>query len=774
MAKKNTASGGRMIEIVGFMTCLLGIFVILSFVPPGIVVDAGEEPVPSNLTGPVGQAVSVFLGSLFGFAAPVVGLLLLIVGWNRLRGNAPGRMVRAVVLIASISVIALTVTAVVEGRTDGGQQAGAKLGQLIGGLMVSWFSVIGAFLILSLAAAAVLVWTTGLSLSRAADFASTAGRALSRLPVLLVSGLVTVHDRGLEWWREKRKERALKRVAKRVGMKLEEKSFGEPGGKSRKKPPPPPEPAVPDEDEEPAAAGTDASVESGASPEPAQTTRQRVPGDGYEVPHIDLLKDSEPVADTRSKEELANLGGILLTKLEDFNIRGEILNVTVGPVVTTFEFRPASGIKVSQISGLADDLALAMQATRIRIVSPLPGKGAVGIEVPNRQKEIVGFREILSSEKYRTTGAIIPVALGKDSYGEPVVFDLVRMPHLLIAGSTGSGKSQCIHTIIMSMLLRFSPGEVRLLMIDPKVLELVAYNSLPHLLSPVVTEAKGAVRALKWLIMEMEERYRLLASIGVRNIGDYNIRVAEKGESDLDGLPLGETMKEITQLPYIVMIIDELADLILTLGAEIEEPLARLAQMARGVGIHLVLATQRPSVDVLTGMIKANFPSRISFRVATRVDSRTILDSNGAEKLLGAGDMLFLPAGKSTPRRVHGSYITDPEIARVLDFIKQQEPVEEEEAGEPLKDFSDEAVDELEAEDEQDELFMEAVKLVLRTGTGSTSLLQRKLKIGYSRAARIVDQLEEAGVLGPQTSGGKGRDVLVDESFLEDSLHGGR
>lgn len=772
MAKKKTDSKGRFIEVVGFMTCLLGVFVLISFLPPDIILDTGRAASPPNLTGPVGMAVTTFLGGLFGFAAPLVGLILVIVGWNRLRGNPVVRMMKTVLLVTSVGVIALTVSAIVGGEAESGMQSGALLGQLVGGFLVSWFSFIGAFLILSFATAAILVWTTGLSLSKIAGYVSALSRFISRLPVAVISGLVALSDRGLEWWGEQRKKRAMKRVAKRVGMTIDEKESRKKAVEARRGSPPKPEKPQPDEDEEPDRRRGGEPVTAASSREPEHTTRQRSEDDTYEVPGVDLLDEAEPVIDSRTKDELANLGGILLTKLEDFNIRGEILNVTVGPVVTTFEFRPASGIKVSQISGLADDLALAMQATRIRIVSPLPGRGAVGIEVPNREKEIVAFKEILTSEEYRKSSSAIPVALGKDSLGDPVVFDLVRMPHLLIAGSTGSGKSQCIHTIIMSMLLRFSPDEVRLLMIDPKVLELVSYNSLPHLLSPVVTEAKGAVRALKWLIMEMEERYKLLASIGVRNIGDYNLRVSRKDGNELDGLPLGETMREITQLPYIVMIIDELADLILTLGAEIEEPLARLAQMARGVGIHLVLATQRPSVDVLTGMIKANFPSRISFRVATRVDSRTILDGNGAEKLLGAGDMLFLPAGKSTPRRVHGSYITDPEIARVLDFIKQQKEDEEEEELEPLKDFTADN-DFPEADDEQDELFMEAVKLVLRNGTGSTSLLQRKLKIGYSRAARIVDQLEEAGVLGPQAVGGKGRDVLVDESFLEDSLHGG-
>ncbi|MFQ6102801.1 MAG: DNA translocase FtsK 4TM domain-containing protein [Candidatus Glassbacteria bacterium] len=754
MARKKPESGSRVVETSGFMLCLLGTFILLSFLPPDLVHWGVGGRQPSNITGPVGNMVSSLLTSLLGFTGPVVGFILLLFGWNRLRRNNPGRTVKAIILLSSLSVISITIASLFGVNADaGGEKLYGITGQFLSRTLVEWFSFVGSLLMIAFFTSVVLVWTTGFSLAKTASLVSTLGRFFLRSPAFLLGALIDAYQEVVDWKNSRRKSAAERRVKRRVEGALTEKRrrVSVKGETVIEKRVPIPAKKM--------------STES----HPAETTGPtegitRAGSGNYVLPDLSLLNDPEVVDGYRTQEELSGLGSILLSKLSDFNIKGEIINVTVGPVVSTFEFRPASGIKVSQIVGLADDLALAMEVTRIRIVAPLPGRGAVGIEVPNSEKEIVNFKEIISSGAYTNSKATIPIALGKDSFGDPVVFDLVRMPHLLIAGSTGSGKSQCIHTIIMSLLLRFSPDEVRLLMIDPKVLELVSYNGIPHLLTPVVTEPKGAVRALKWLIAEMEERYKLLASIGVRNISDYNRKVTVNSEEDQDGLIPGETMRDLTELPFVVMIIDELADLILSLQAEIEEPLARLAQMARGVGIHLVLATQRPSVDVLTGMIKANFPSRISFRVATRVDSRTILDANGAEKLLGAGDMLFLPAGRSNARRVHGSYISDDELGRVIEFLKRGGGGKDKES-ETLPTFGREPGFD-ETSEEQDELFWDAVRLVLRTGHGSTSLLQRKLKIGYSRAARIVDQLEDAGVLGPQV-GSKGRDVLVGEDFLE-------
>lgn len=765
MARNTRGPTRRIREVLGFLLCTLGIFIVLSFLPPDLVSPRENGIVPRNVTGPVGELFSSALTRALGSTAPLSGVIVFLVGWNRLLGKSPWRMLRAVGLLSTISLAAIAASALLEGTPGGAAvRSGGIVGTALAQALRSSFGVAGSFVVISFVTALVLVWTTGLSLGRSASLISSMGAAATRIPLYLASGAVSIWERSASWRKERRRHRAERRLVKRIEGALAEKE-----GKPRRK-------ETPKVSRREAPEASQPIQASGIEPEERAKTivppKEPVKPGGYVLPGPDLLADPKGVASLRTDAELAELGSVLLSKLADFGIGGEILDVTVGPVVSTFEFRPASGIKISQIAGLADDIALAMEATGIRIVAPLPGKGAVGIEVPNKEPEIVSLKEILSTNECRATKATIPIALGKDSLGDPVVSDLVRMPHLLIAGSTGSGKSQCIHAIVMSILMRFSPDEVRLLMIDPKVLELVSYNGIPHLLSPVVTEPKAAVRALRWLISQMEERYKLLAQVGVRNIGDYNRKVSERGESSTEGLPVADAIGDITRLPYIVVIIDELADLILTLQAEIEEPLARLAQMARGVGIHLVLATQRPSVDVLTGMIKANFPSRISFRVATRVDSRTILDANGAEKLLGAGDMLFLPAGRTTPRRVHGSYLTDEEIRRVIDFVKGNGVRSAQEA-EAVPAFEAEER-ELQREGGQDELFWEAVRLVLRSGHGSTSLLQRKLKIGYSRAARIVDQLEEAGVLGPQTIGGKAREVLVDESFLEESPSEGR
>jgi S-DNA-T family DNA segregation ATPase FtsK/SpoIIIE len=416
-------------------------------------------------------------------------------------------------------------------------------------------------------------------------------------------------------------------------------------------------------------------------------------------------------------------------------------------VITLFEYEPAPGVKVNQILNRQDDLALALRAQRIRIVAPIPGKAAVGIEIPNRVKATVSFREIIASSAFQQTRDALPFALGKDVAGVPFTASLERMPHLLIAGATGSGKSVCINALIMSLLLKRTPSELRFILIDPKMLELTPYNGIPHLRMPVVTDPKKAAQALRYCVKEMERRYQVLARHGARNIEAYN------------RLGLDPASAEDARLPYLVVVVDELADLMALLPAEIEEPIGRLAQMARAVGIHLILATQRPSVDVLTGVIKANFPSRIAFQVASRTDSRVILDMNGAESLLGHGDSLYLPAGKPEPYRIHGSYVSSEEIERVVAFLRAQgapSPVEE-----AVLEQSVAAGGEAD-----DDLYDEAMRLVVLHQQASTSMLQRRLKVGYSRAARLLDLLEERGVVGP-SEGAKGREVLVTEHDLE-------
>ncbi|MEK7330556.1 MAG: DNA translocase FtsK, partial [Candidatus Eisenbacteria bacterium] len=429
---------------------------------------------------------------------------------------------------------------------------------------------------------------------------------------------------------------------------------------------------------------------------------------------------------------------------------------------------PAAGVKVNQIVSREDDLALALRAQRIRILAPIPGKGAVGVEIPNRRRRTVYLREVLSSAQYETSDAALKVPLGVDVVGQPFVADLTKMPHVLVAGATGSGKSVCLNAIITGLLYQHEPKTLQMVLIDPKMLELSAYNGIPHLVMPVVTEAKRASRALRWAVSEMEKRYKLMATCGARNIAAYNEKVVGGLVPSAPGTPDGRPAAPPDRLSYVVVMIDELADLMLTVPAEIEEPIARLAQMARAVGIHLVLATQRPSVDVITGVIKANFPSRIAFQVSSKTDSRTVLDMNGAENLLGHGDMLFTPAGKPEPYRIHGAYVSEEETARVVEFWKAKAS-----PGTPPPLATEPTLAEQDEEDEQgegdfdDALIHEAARLVVTHQQGSTSLLQRRLKVGYSRAGRLMDQLESLGVVGP-FQGSKARDVLVDERWLDE------
>jgi S-DNA-T family DNA segregation ATPase FtsK/SpoIIIE len=490
----------------------------------------------------------------------------------------------------------------------------------------------------------------------------------------------------------------------------------------------------------PAGGGADAGLKLGpvAAPE-------------MELPGIDLLDRHESKRRAIDEKELLELSRVLERTLADFDVDGKVSEVHPGPVITLFEYEPAPGMKVNQILNRQDDLALALRAQRIRIVAPIPGKAAVGIEIPNRVKATVSLREIISSPAFQDTADALPLALGKDVAGVPFATSLERMPHLLIAGATGSGKSVCINTLIMSLLYTRTPAELRFILIDPKMLELTPFNGIPHLRMPVVTDPKKAAQALRFCVKEMERRYQMLARHGARNIEAYN-------RLNLDPLQVEEP-----KLPYLVVVVDELADLMALLPTEIEEPIQRLAQMARAVGIHLILATQRPSVDVITGMIKANFPSRIAFQVASRTDSRVILDMNGAESLLGHGDCLYLPAGKPEPYRIHGAFVSGEEIERVVEFLKSQ--------GRPVV-ADDSALDQvrISESDADDELYQEAMRLVVLHQQASTSMLQRRLKVGYSRAARLLDLLEERGVVGP-SEGAKGREVLVTEQELMDRAH---
>lgn len=502
------------------------------------------------------------------------------------------------------------------------------------------------------------------------------------------------------------------------------------------------------------------------------------------LPPSDLLT-AIPVGNGEvGRRELDAMGQKLMDALRTFRVDGELVGRTTGPVVTQFEIEPAPGVKVRQFANLANDLALAMRAPSIRVVAPIPGRGAVGVEVPNPTAETVGLRELLESREFDSVRASLPIALGRDLEGKPVVADLARMPHLLIAGATGSGKSVCVNTIITSLVYRHTPQTLRFLMVDPKMVELSVYNRLPHLKYRVITDNRDAASLLKWAVMEMHERYHLLAANGARNIQEFNRKV-------LDGAPLvrpanpdvafeDRTYRDGIQ-PYIVIVIDELADLMMTVQGEVETPLAMLAQKARAIGIHLILATQRPSVNVITGLIKANFPSRIAFRVASQVDSRTIIDGVGAEALLGNGDMLFIPPGKSEPLRLQGAFISGDDTEALMSWFEARraarraalaatgtsadEPAEPDllqvvRDREALEAAREEDGEGRAADGTRDELFRRAAEVCIQHQLGSTSLLQRRLGIGYGRAARIIDQLHAAGVLGPP-NGSKPRDILV-------------
>jgi DNA segregation ATPase FtsK/SpoIIIE-like protein len=505
----------------------------------------------------------------------------------------------------------------------------------------------------------------------------------------------------------------------------------------------------------------DLEVESIPIPAPQHgpaPKRVQPPADGeddnrpYVMPDINMFLSSPPKSESRNREqvedEIRQVSQILREKLAEFGIEAQVMNVNIGPIITQYELKPAPGVKVSRFPNLADDLALAIKAKSIRVQAPIPGKGLIGIEVPNPRRDTIYLKDILLSEEMRKQEAPLAFALGKDISGSPLVSDLTKMPHLLIAGATGAGKSVCINTTITSLLLTQDPDHLRLVLIDPKRIELSGYEGIPHLIQNVVTDPEEALMVLNWAVSEMERRYQLLQKYNVRDIAGYNQKIKEDGEDDDE------------HLPYIVIIVDEFADLIMTAGREIELPLARLAQMARAIGIHLILATQRPSIKVITGIIKANFPARIAFQVSSKMDSRVILDANGAERLLGRGDMLFLPPGKGTPERIHGAFVSDHEIERIVEYLRDQPKPK------TRIEMIKTQVENLEEFEYDDDLFPEAARAVVSAGAASVSMLQRHFKIGYARAGRLVDLLERAGVVGAY-SGSKSREVMMTGEDLE-------
>jgi len=508
--------------------------------------------------------------------------------------------------------------------------------------------------------------------------------------------------------------------------------------------PPPAKARVATPDSIPMPATPKIQIKTKPAPSAPQAQPREIRIGDYRLPSLDLLNPPPSLKDRQIKEDLTASARILEETLEDFGILAKVTDIERGPVITRYELDPAPGVKLNRIVALSDDVALAMKAQSVRIIAPIPGKGRVGVEVPNMQSSFVFLKEVLSAEIFQEAESKLTLALGKDIAGKSIIADLDEMPHLLIAGTTGSGKTVCVNSLVLSLLFKASPNDLKFVMIDPKMVELMPFNGLPHLLCPVVTDSKKASVALNWVVNEMEGRYQLLAKAGVRNIRAYN----EREES----------------LPYLVVIIDEFADLMSVVKDQIENAVTRLAQLSRAVGIHLILATQRPSVNVITGVIKANLPARISFKVASKVDSRTVLDMNGADKLLGRGDLLFLRPGESKLVRIQGTLVNDKEIERVVKFIKSQaEPIYDEEI---LKEQQKSVL----FGGEKDDLYEQAVKVIMESNQASVSILQRRMRLGYTRAARIIDTMEQEGLIGP-FEGSKPRKILVDrQNWLQNDI----
>jgi S-DNA-T family DNA segregation ATPase FtsK/SpoIIIE len=768
--------GAELLGLVAFALALMLLIALATFDPrdPAPFFKAGADGAARNFIGPFGAFLAeMLIPQLFGLAALLLPIALGLMGWKLFwcrpieapYTKAVGNLFLLLALSALLSLAFGTVA--FEGEPV---RAGGAVGEILAGLMIADFSRTGAYILGSTALFVALILSTQFSFS--AFLHGTSDRVGARLRALQTA-----------WahYRESRRKEKLRREVIRKHALVREEGGGllkirrveareapdsaaaESADDLPLQAPPSTRPSqkqLPFVGTPSERAADDAPPEAdSAKPRRRRNGREEVPVTGevrgsYTLPPLTIL-DMPKVGTPLDNDRLLDRGRILQAKSSEFGVMGTVREIHPGPVVTTYEFKPDAGVKYSKIVGLADDLALALEAESIRI-DRVSGKGNVGIEIPNEVRETIYLREVLESEAFRRASGRLTLGLGKVVNGDVWVTDLTGMPHLLIAGSTGTGKSVGLNCMIASILFRSTPDEVRLILIDPKRLELGVYEDIPHLLTPVVTDAKVASNVLKWAVTEMERRIRMLASEGVRNIEQFNnIIRAEAGSRD------DENGDELRPLHYVVIVIDELADLMMISSHEVEESITRLAQMARAVGIHLILATQRPSVDVITGLIKANFPSRISFRVAARVDSRTILDSIGAEQLLGRGDMLFLPPGSARLVRVHGAYVTEHEIARLTSFLrKQARPAYDDSVGKPEK--SSEAAEVT----DRDELFDDAARFVVQSGQASTSMLQRRFRIGFSRAGRLVDMMERDGIIGP-ADGSKPREILVAKNYYE-------
>ncbi len=791
-------------EIFGILLMTFGALLLLSLLTyhpaeqPGNV-RLGEI---KNWLGLAGVYLSYGLVNFsIGYAALIVPVLIILWGWNRFLGGEIAGLLRWSLYSCLLAVYASIILALPEVMSPGASRYGFAVSGLVGGIvaqgMVGLFGVVGTIVLLLALIVVTILAATRTSITE--TFAGTARMLRSAL------GGFGLKSRFGDWQAARRQAARRRTLGRPLPSKtgserkwpskespqIHSGEEAEPASRAPVRQPPPVTTAAREKRrdqptlfdsaapqvreaprvEEPKPAAPPPATKTEIPARPQVPTRDVPPIEAYQFPPLDLLAAPPAQDEAVSKEELLANAQILEERLADFGVEGKVVEISPGPVITRYEVEPAPGVKVSRFTSLADDLALAMRAKRIRVLAPVPGKAAVGIEIPNRQPQVVYLRSIIDSQPFRESTSPLTIALGKTINGRPFVTTLAQMPHLLVAGATGSGKSVCLNTIIASILYKAHPTQVQFVMIDPKRLELSVYRKLRHhhlayredLDEEVITSAQNAISALRSVEVEMERRYDLLASMGVRNIADYNRRI-QTGEARVmdDGTPY-------KPLPYLVVIIDELADLMLIAAKEVEEPIARLTQMSRAVGIHLIVATQRPSVDVITGVIKANFPARIAFHVAAKTDSRTILDMNGAEKLLGRGDMLFVPPGSAEAKRIHGAFISSQETEAIIRHVSRQPHYPKlflampgEEGGAGGRGYGEGRLT-----GDRDVLFNEALRLVVRHQQGSISLLQRRLKVGYARAARLIDELEAAGVVGP-FDGSKAREVLVTEEELEE------
>jgi S-DNA-T family DNA segregation ATPase FtsK/SpoIIIE len=714
--------------------------------------STGQDGPVTNLIGPFGAWLSDLFFVLFGGPAYLFPLMLGFAGWVLYRERAGhGPIDRrslgfrglgfALALASSCGLATLHFSSGTLPNTAGG-----VVGTLLGDGLASAMSFLGATLLL------LAVWLASVSLCTGVSWVDV----MDRIGQGVLAGMAWVRERSATA-RDVKAGREVK-LARQEVVREEQKKVAD-----RK--PPKIEPLAP-------------KVEKSERVEKERQVAMFEPPGVTELPELSLLDDAPPRHGGYSAEALEAMSRLVELKLRDFGVEAEVVEVHPGPVITRFELRPAPGVKVSQVSNLAKDLARALSAVSVRIVEVIPGKSTMGLEIPNETREIVTLGEIIKSRAYDDMASPLALVLGKDIGGNPVVADLARMPHLLVGGTTGSGKSTAVNAMVLSLLYKSTAEQVRLIMIDPKMLELSVYEGIPHLMAPVVTDMKQAANALRWCVAEMEQRYQLMAAAGVRNLAGYNRKLKELADAgtpmrnplEMRRLPPGgdpDSVPFLEPLPYVVVIVDELADLMMIVGKKVEELIARLAQKARASGIHLILATQRPSVDVITGLIKANIPTRIAFQVSAKVDSRTILDQSGAEALLGHGDMLFLQPGTAVPVRVHGAFVSDQEVHRVVAKLKiMSPPVYLDEIldgpSAPIPGLPGEASGEEEGGDdpEQDPLYDEAVRIVTESRKASISGVQRRLKIGYNRAARMIEAMEAAGLVGPLQTNGS-REVLA-------------